>query len=60
MLGLNFWQIVGLALLLWFLYDLVVGYTYSYRLVLRKAEPLHYWLTLALWLTIAVLTFLWG
>jgi len=58
--GFGLWHLVGVALLLWVGYDLVMGYTYSYRLVLRSAEPLHYWLTLLVWLAVACATLYWG
>lgn len=47
------WHLVGLALVVWVGYDLVMGYTYSYRAVLRSEEPLHYWLTMCLWAVVA-------
>ncbi len=58
--GLGLWHLVGAALVLWVGYDLVMGYSYSYRLVLRSAEPLHYWVTVAVWAVVAGLTLLWA
>jgi hypothetical protein len=59
-MGISLWQLVGIGLVLWVGYDLVMGYTYSYRLVLRDQEPLHYWLTILLWAAIAGITLYWG
>lgn len=56
----NVWTLVGVALLVWVGYDVLMGYTYSYRLVLRQTEPLHYWGTLAVWFSVAIVTLLWS
>lgn len=53
------WPFVGVLLLLWVAYDLFIGWTYLHRTVIRKKEPLMYWLTLALWTGLALSCF-WG
>ena len=50
------WQFVGLALIIWVMYDLIMGYTYLHRKIIRKYEPLFYWTILAIWLVIATYT----
>ena len=50
----SIWTIVGGALLLWVLYDLIAGHTWLHREFVRSAEPLLYWPTVALWLVIAL------
>ncbi|MEO0439194.1 MAG: hypothetical protein AAF098_20160 [Pseudomonadota bacterium] len=57
---MNFWQFVGVGLVLWVLYDLLAGTAYSYRWVSRAREPVHYWLTMALWSFVAVITLAYG
>ena len=59
-MSIGIWQIVGIALVVWVLYDLFAGYTYSYRLVMREAEPWHFWITVLLWSAIAAVTLLAG
>ena len=60
MMALSAWQWVGVGLVVWVAYDLFAGYGYSYRLVHRAEEPVHYWLMIALWSLVAGVTLWWG
>ena len=60
MTGLGVWQWVGLLLGLWAGYDLLAGYTYTYRKILRSQEPLLYWCVLGLWIVLALSCWFWA
>jgi hypothetical protein len=53
---MNILLIVGIALMVWVIYDLVVGVTWSYREIWRKYEPGQYWFFTIVWAVIAVVT----
>ena len=46
---MNIWLIVGIALLIWDIYEIFTGSTYLHRKVTRAAEPLFYWILVAVW-----------
>lgn len=48
------WFIIGIALLIWVLYDLFSGTVWSYRKIYRREEPVAYWFTLAIWFVLAI------
>jgi hypothetical protein len=50
---MNTWLIIGIALVIWVLYDLISGKTWSYREIWRKYEPWQYWFFTSLWLVLA-------
>ena len=52
--------ILGVALLAWVLYDLVTGKVWLHRAYRRSEEPAGYWLTMGLWLLVALSCFYWG
>ncbi|CAA0122104.1 Uncharacterised protein [BD1-7 clade bacterium] len=51
---MDFWQLVGFGLLIWAAYDLYSGKTWVIREYHRKSQPMEYWLTLSVWIVIAV------
>ena len=51
-----FWQVIGVALVMWVIYDLFAGYIWLHRKVMRASEPLFYWSGIALWSLIALYT----
>ena len=51
---LDFWTVLGGALLLWALHDLIVGHTWAHRKVIRSEDPWVYWPILSVWVLIAV------
>ncbi|MCT4618373.1 MAG: hypothetical protein N4A62_03180 [Marinisporobacter sp.] len=48
------WLIIGIILLIWGIYDLIVGSVWSYRKIYRKYEPIMYWLVLSGWFILAI------
>lgn len=50
MIGLG----IGIVLLVWAFYDLVVGSVWSYRVIYRAYEPFMYWMVLCIWFAVAV------
>ena len=55
-LPLSYW--LGFALMLWLIYDLVMGHVYLHRDIDVESEPLSYWLVMLLWLAVAVSCFI--
>lgn len=53
---MSIWFIIGIALIIWVVYDLFAGVTWTYRAVYKKYEPTLYWLVTLLWFTIAIAT----
>jgi len=53
---MSIWFFIGLALIVWVIYDLWVGVTWTYREVYRKYEPIQYWIVSFLWAIIAIVT----
>lgn len=51
---MNIWFILGLALLAWSMYELVVGKTWILREINRKIEPVFYWVLQIIWFTLAL------
>jgi len=52
-------SILGIALLVWVLYDLVTGKVWLHRAYTRAEQPAGYWLTMGLWLAVALSCFFW-
>ncbi|WP_305986847.1 hypothetical protein [Roseibium sp. MMSF_3544] len=52
--------LLGIALLVWVAYDLVTGKVWLHRAFHRASEPAGYWLTMGLWLLVALSCFYWG
>jgi|GEM_PF-1497586 len=50
----NLWFFIGIGLLIWLIYDLVVGITWSYRKIHRKQEPFLYWVFIFIWAIMAL------
>ncbi len=48
------WQIIGIGLLLWVVFDLLTGRTWLHRKFERAQEPLAYSTILLTWLLIAL------
>lgn len=53
---MSMWFYIGIALIIWVVYDLLAGVTWTYREVHRNEEPVQYWLVTLLWAIIAVVT----
>lgn len=53
---MNIWFLIGIALIIWVIYDLIAGVTWTYREVYRKYEPVQYWLVTIIWAIIAFAT----
>jgi len=51
--------LLGIALLLWVGWDLLNGSVWLHREFQRAEEPVAYWLTLLLWLAVALSCFWW-
>ncbi|TDF42171.1 hypothetical protein EYS14_04895 [Alteromonadaceae bacterium M269] len=51
----SYW--LGIALVVWLIYDLISGSSYLWRAYRRSEEPTKYWLTLLLWSLVAVSCF---
>lgn len=52
-------SILGIALLLWVLWDLFNGSNWLHREFKRSEEPFAYWCTMLIWLAVAVSCFFW-
>jgi len=48
------WFIIGIALLIWVIYDLLKAEVWGFRQIRRYEEPLRYWLWLALYFILAL------
>ncbi|WP_299556841.1 hypothetical protein [Seonamhaeicola sp.] len=57
---MNAWFYIGIGLIIWVLYDLYKGVTWTFRPIHRQHEPNAYWLVTLIWITIAVTTLLAG
>ena len=57
---MNMWFYIGIGLLIWVLYDLFYGVTWTTRPIYRKHEPKVYWLVTIIWIIVAVTTTLSG
>lgn len=53
---MNIWFYIGIALIIWVIYDLIAGVTWTYRSIYRQYEPIQYWLVTTLWAIIAIVT----
>lgn len=53
------WYIIGIALLCWVGYDILAGYTYLHRVILRDEEPVFFWSMMLVWVALAISCF-WG
>jgi hypothetical protein len=53
---MNIWFIIGIALIVWVIYDLLAGVTWTHRAVYRNHEPFQYWLVTLFWLFVAIAT----
>lgn len=49
-----FWLIIGIVLLLTFIYDLFTGAVWTMRKIYRSEEPGSYWFVMAIYLVLAV------
>ncbi len=58
-LGMSWTFLLGIFLLLWVAYDLLSGRVWLHREFARSDEPGAYWLTLLLWLAVALSCFYW-
>ena len=56
---MNWTTMLGIALLLWVAWDLFAGSVWLHREFHRREEPVAYWLTLLLWLAVALSCFWW-
>lgn len=45
----NFWRVVGVALLLWAAWDIYFGYTFLYEVIYREQEPVLFWSSVVIW-----------
>ncbi|WP_196886624.1 hypothetical protein [Aureivirga sp. CE67] len=57
---MSIWFYVGIGLILWQLYDLYIGVTWTFRPIYRKYEPITYWLVTIIWIIIAIATLISG
>lgn len=57
---MNVWFYIGIALLLWVVYDLVTGKVWSYREIERKNEPAMYWVFILAWFVLAATSISYG
>ncbi|WP_412987390.1 hypothetical protein [Pontimicrobium sp. IMCC45349] len=57
---MNIWFYIGIGLLLWVLYDLYYGVTWTHRPIYRQYEPNAYWLVSIVWIIVALTTTLAG
>ena len=51
---MEFWFFIGIALILWVIYDLYSGKVLLHREIRRENEPILYWVTCLLWLAVAL------
>lgn len=51
----SYW--LGFGLLLWLLYDLMRGVAYLWQPYIRELQPYMYWLTMLIWVLVAVSCF---
>jgi len=51
---MNIWLYVGIALLIWDVYEIITGSTWIHRKVRRADEPLLYWILIAIWAILAL------
>lgn len=54
-----FWLFLGSLLLVWLLYDLMIGRVYLLRAFYFNAEPVGFVLVIFLWLLVAVSCLVW-
>lgn len=54
--GWSIW--LGVALVLWLLYDLMNGAVYLHRYIERDSEPMMYWGSIVLWGIVAASCFI--
>ncbi|WP_157946819.1 hypothetical protein [Thalassobius sp. I31.1] len=54
---MSIWFFAGVALTLWVLYDLLMGYTYLWEPVVRAENPWGYWAVITLWSGAAISCF---
>ncbi len=57
---MNIWFYIGIGLILWVLYDLYYGVTWTHKPIYRKYEPTTYWVVTLIWIAVAVTTTLAG
>lgn len=50
---------LGIFLMLWVVFDLFSGSVWLHRKYQRALEPIRYWLTILLWLLVALSCFYW-
>lgn len=53
---MNMWFYIGIGLLIWVLFDLFYGVTWTIRPIYRKHEPNVYWFVTIIWIVVAVTT----
>ncbi|MEM7009031.1 MAG: hypothetical protein AAF462_07860 [Thermodesulfobacteriota bacterium] len=46
---MNIWLIVGIALLVWDIYEIITGSTWIHRKVARAKEPALFWVLVTIW-----------
>ena len=51
---MSIWFYIGIAALVWSLYELVTGRAWLHREFRRSTEPLFYWPLVAFWLLLGV------
>lgn len=52
---MNYWLYIGIALILWVIYDLFTGKVWLHREINREYESALYWSTWLLWATVAII-----
>jgi hypothetical protein len=50
---MNIWLLVGSALLIWDIYEIITGTTWIHRKVSCADEPQLYWILIAVWTILA-------
>ena len=53
----NFWRVVGVALLLWAAWDIYFGYTFLYDIIYRDEDPTLYWTSVVIWIVLGLSCF---
>lgn len=54
---MNFWLLIGFALLAWITYDLIKGEVWLHRKIHRNDEPVLYWVGITLYTILAITCF---
>lgn len=57
---MSVWFYIGIGLILWVIYDMYYGVTWTFRPIYKKYEPNAYWFVTLLWIIVAIYTTLFG